>query len=157
MREEMTTSMLPHPERLVVLWLHTELDPPEQQWSAALRALVRERRTRGVTPDDLRYIVISDGGSPSAAQRAELFRDVHEGQPVRVAAITLALSNPVIRGIATAISWVNPGLRFFQPARFHDALAYLELSDWRGEIECEHRAMKERFGRPVRVFDQVAF
>jgi hypothetical protein len=119
--------------------------------------LVRERRARRLTPSQLRHIVIADGGSPSPDQRAELFREVHEGQPVRVAAITLALSNPVIRGVATAMSWGNPGLRFFQPARFRDALAYLDLGDQRSEIEHEYRAMKERLGRPVRVFDEVSF
>lgn len=157
MREEMITSILPHPELLVALWLHTELDPPDHQWSAAVQALVRERRTRGLTPSHLRCIVISDGGAPSVEQRVELFRDVHEGQPARVAAVTLALSNPVKRGIATAISWVNPGIRFFQPARFQDALAYLDLSDHRREIEREFRDMKERFGRLVRIFDQLSF
>jgi hypothetical protein len=157
MREEMATSILLHPELLVMLWLHTELDPPEAQWSAAVQSLVRERRARGLGPNQLRYIVIADGGSPSPEQRAELFREVHEGQPVRVAALTLALSNPVVRGIATAISWVNPGLRFFQPSRFHDALAYLDLGDQRSEIEREYRAMKERLGRPVRVFDEISF
>jgi len=157
MREEMTTSILPHPELQVVLWLHTELDPPDPQWSAAIQPLVRERRARGLTPSQLRYIVISDGGAPSATQRAELFRELHEGQPVRVAAVTLALSNPVTRGIATAVSWVNPGLRFFQPARFQDALTYLDLRDLRREIESEYRNMKERLGRVVRTFDQVSF
>jgi hypothetical protein len=157
MREEMTTSILPHPELLVVLWLHTELDPSSDQWSAVIQSLVRERRARGLSPHHLRYIVISDGGAPSAAQRVELFRDLHEGQPVRVAAVTLALSNPVTRGIATAVSWVNPGLRFFQPARFQDALAYLELSDQRREVEREYRDMKDRLGRLVRTFDQISF
>lgn len=157
MREEMTTSILPHPELLVALWLHTEVDPPDPQWTAAVQQLLRERRARGLPPNQLRYIVIADGAAPSVAQRAELFREVHEGQPVRVAVITLSLSNPVIRGIATAMSWVNPGLRFFQPARFPDALAYLELADHRSEIEREYRAMKDRLGRPVRVFDEVSF
>jgi hypothetical protein len=157
MREEMATSILPHPELLVALWLHTELDPPDHQWSAAVQSLVRERRTRGLAPNQLRYIVISDGGAPSGAQRVELFRDVHEGQPARVSAVTLALSNPVKRSIATAIAWVNPGIRFFQPARFQDALAYLELSDRRREIEREYRDLKQRLGRLVRVFDQISF
>jgi hypothetical protein len=157
MREEMTTRILSHPGLLVMLWLHTELDPPDHQWSLAVQALHRERRQRGRNPDQLRHIVISDGGAPGVAQRSQLFRDVHEGQPVRAAAVTLALSNPVKRCIATAISWLNPALRFFQPARFQDALAYLELGDYRREIEREYRDMNERFGRLVQVFERVSF
>ena len=157
MRDEMTISILPHPELLVALWLHTEVDPSDQQWSAAVQSLLRERRAHGFTPDQLRYIVISEGGAPSVAQRVELVRDVHEGQPARAAAVTLALSNPVKRSIATAISWLNPGIRFFHPARFQDALAYLDLGDQRREIEREYRGLKERLGCTIRVFDQVSF
>lgn len=157
MREELAISLLPHPEFLVVLWLHAELDPPAEQWTAVVESLVKARRARGVSLDRVRSLVISDGGSPNAGQRIQIVRDLHEGQPTRVGVVTLALSNPVKRGLATAMSWVNPSIRFFQPARFQDALAYLELSDQRSEVEREYRVLKQRCGRLVRIFDQVAF
>jgi len=157
MREELATSLFSHPEFLVVLWLHTELDPPDGQWSAAVERLASARRSKGVALDCVRTLVISDGGSPSAAQRVQVMRDLHEGQPSRVAVVTLSLSSPVKRGVATALSWINPSVRFFQPARFQDALLYLDLVEHRREIEREYRELNERFGRLVRIFDQVSF
>jgi hypothetical protein len=157
MREELATSIVPHAQFFVVLWLHTEVDPPADQWSGAIEQLVHARRQRGLSVDRLRSMVITDGGAPNAAQRAQTARDLHEGLPSKVAVLTLAMSNPVKRGVATALSWANPSIRLYQPKQLREALLYLDLVDERYAIELEYQRLHVRLNRLVRSFDLVNF
>jgi len=157
MREELATSILPHPLFLVVLWLHTEVEPPASQWATAVEQLVKARRQRGLGVDRVRSMVITDGGAPNPAQRVQIARDLHEGRPTKLAVLTLALSHPVKRGIATALSWVNPSIRFYQPTQFGDALAYLDLPDQGGAIQHEYQRLNARLNHLVRTLDLVSF
>lgn len=51
------------------------------------------------------------------------------GHPVRMAVVASALSNPIARGVATAVSWMNPSFRFFGPEQWSQALQHLQLGD----------------------------
>jgi hypothetical protein len=114
---------------LVFVWLHTENDPADEEWDAAFEVMNRSRRREGVPMADVRSLVISDGGAPGGLQRARLGHEF----PVKSSVITTVLSNPVKRGIATALSWVNPRFFFGAPKDAIRALEHLDLADqWEG-------------------------
>ncbi len=43
------------------------------------------------------------------------------------AGISTVLSNPIKRGIATAIGWINPGFKAVMPSEWRDALRHVNL------------------------------
>jgi hypothetical protein len=134
MHPEFSVRCIAHPHLLVVLWLHSSVDPPDSQWDPAVERLIEVRRASKATLRDTRQLVISDGGAPNVGQRQRFFRDFSSGLPSKVAVLTTALSDPVKRGVATALSWLNPAVRFYEPPQFEEALAYLDLTSSRAAI-----------------------
>jgi hypothetical protein len=152
---ELSTSTIEHERFWVVLWLHTDVDPPPSEWDATVARLVGLRQTRRLAVERIRQLVISDGGAPNAFQRNRLIRDLHEGLPCKSAVVTTALSNPIKRGIATALSWVNPAIRFYEPPRFREALEYLDLANEIDAIRQEYQNLQKRL-RPVRALKSIS-
>jgi hypothetical protein len=127
----------------VVLWLHTAKDSiTPTEWDEAMSRVVGHIRDHAVSPDRLRSLVVSDGGAPSAAQRADLNERFSRGTVVKNAVVTTVLDNPIKRGIATALAWVNPGFRFYQPSGFLDGVAHLDLAAHRDALWAELVAMQ---------------
>jgi hypothetical protein len=112
----------------VGLWLHTARDPSSEEWDASCKAFRELRRQCRENTAALRGVMISDGGAPNTIQRAQFFQPALGGQH-RTSAITNSLSNPVKRGIATAISWVNPRMRAFEPCQWWEALSHVGLTN----------------------------
>jgi hypothetical protein len=149
MHPEFSVRCITHSHLLVVLWLHSSVDPPDSQWGPAVERVIEARRASKVTLRDTRQLVISDGGAPNTTQRQRFFRDFSAGLPSKVAVLTSALSNPVKRGVATALLWLNPAVRFYEPPAFEEALAYLDLTGsgaaiWStyGELQQELKAVR---------------
>jgi hypothetical protein len=89
------------------------------------------RRSPGML---LRTIVITEGGSPNAAQRKEM-ADLFKG----VAPYTcIVSSSPLVRGMTTAIGWFNPNIKSVSPENMKDAFRYLEIAPF-----FEERVVKE--------------
>jgi hypothetical protein len=107
----------------IMVVIHTSRPPSDAEW---------KEYVDGVASCDLetaRSIVITDGGAPSAQQR-KLLNDVIGGrQPPGV----VISPSTFVRGVVTALSWFNPGLKAFAPEDFDKACHYLELSP--SEIE----------------------
>ena len=110
---------------LVFVWLHTQNDPTDQEWDTAFEAMRTRLSKEGVSLTEVRSLVISDGGAPGGVQRARIGREF----PTKASVITTVLSNPVKRGIATALSWVNPRSFFASPKEARRALEHLDLGD----------------------------
>jgi len=96
--------------------VHTAEKPTDVEWDAML-AHFRAKRAE-------RVIVFTDGGGPTTLQRGRL-NDALEGSVVKTAVVS---SSPVIRGIVTALSWFNPGIKSFLPHEASLALGYLGLA-----------------------------
>jgi hypothetical protein len=111
----------------LTVWLHTRVDPPGDQFEAALDELTRHRRVRNVSVDHVRSLVVSDGGAPNTKQRAQLTAALNHS-PSKLAVVTTVLENPLKRGVATALGWLNPDIRFYVPNQFRDAVDYLGLA-----------------------------
>ncbi|HEV8246088.1 MAG TPA: hypothetical protein VGP93_09985, partial [Polyangiaceae bacterium] len=90
----------------------------------------------------LRHLVVSDGAAPSAKQRKQLHTVAWEGKSGKIAVVTTVLSNPIKRGIATALSWMNPGFGFFGPEQFYKALAHIDMTSRENEIWAEYQTLR---------------
>jgi hypothetical protein len=124
----------------VTVWLHTKQDPTPAEWAQGVAETVRAKDRLKGDLSRMRLIAITDGGAPNATQRGELI-DVTRDQ-VKFAAVSIALSNPLKRGITTAISWLNPLFRAFPPDKFDNALSHLNLNDHRALILAELKHMQ---------------
>jgi hypothetical protein len=109
---------------LVFVWLHTRHDPSPQEWNAAFELMDVRRAQANVTPAEIRQLVISDGGVPGGVQRARMGRDY----PCLVSVISTMLANPIKRGVATALGWVNPKFLFCEPHELSNALQHIGLA-----------------------------
>jgi hypothetical protein len=125
----------------VILSLHTSVNPTPESWLRyldVLRAVLKEHRGN---VDELRSLVISDGGAPNAAQRKQVMDVVH-GKPNKIGVITNSLDNPLKRGVATALTWLNPAFRAVLPARWSEIFAHLDLHQHVDEVFLEFDAMQ---------------
>ena len=114
----------------VSLWLHTAQDPPKDEFAAAIEEIAARR----FTPKQLRNLVVTDGGAPDTAQRKLLIEHAWHNQPMKLAVVTTVLDNPIKRGVATALSWLNPNIHFFRPELFPSALAHVDLAPYGREV-----------------------
>jgi hypothetical protein len=117
----------------VSIWLHTTANPTSSSWSEGVERVAELKRQLGGDVSKILTLAISDGGAPNAMQRGQLFTEVLEGQS-KAAAISGQLSNRLLRGIATAISWLSPNFRAFPPEQFDAALMHLGLQEYRAKI-----------------------
>jgi sugar (pentulose or hexulose) kinase len=107
----------------VIVSVNGRTDPTDAEWDAYMEAITQTLAHHKGDLTRIRGISISAGGGPASAQRAKV-NQLLSGRTVRVAIIT---ASSVGRGIVTALSWFNPMIRAFSPARLSDAIRYLEL------------------------------
>ncbi|NUP09677.1 MAG: hypothetical protein HOW73_26835 [Polyangiaceae bacterium] len=96
--------------------LHMANAPSDDEWEGMLVYL------RANWP--ARVVVFTDGGGPTTLQRGRL-NDALSGKPLKTAVVT---SSAVVRGIVTALSWFNAGIKTFTPDRAPAALRYLGVA-----------------------------
>jgi hypothetical protein len=114
-------------ELTIAVWLHSAEDPPPERFDAACVAIQALKRAQPGVLKNMRMLVITDGGSPSAKQRAQLNVGTLDGVAVKTAAITNDLKNPIKRRIAQAILWTQPSFKAYGPNQWRNALAYLGI------------------------------
>jgi hypothetical protein len=112
----------------VGVWLHTRSDPAADEWSASCQRVRDFAKRNGGDFANFRAFMVTDGGAPDAVQRKELFRDALGGYPAKTVVIAEGVETSAIkRGIATAVSWINPNFRVFEPADLAAALEHIDL------------------------------
>ncbi len=112
----------------VGIWLHTGSDPSPEEWTASCRNVSEFAKSNGGDFSRFRAFMVTDGGTPDALQRKELFRDALGGYPARMSVITEAVVTSALkRGIATALTWMNPNFRVFEPGDLALALDHIGL------------------------------
>lgn len=117
----------------VALWLHTTEDPVDDQWAAALARIADLKNQKKGDISNFRMLVLTDGGAPNASQRGQLFTDLLGGK-TKSAAVSNVLSNRLKRGIATAVTWLNPSFKVYAPEQFLAALTYLDIADYAPQV-----------------------
>jgi hypothetical protein len=70
----------------------------------------------------------------------ELFR----GRATKLGVITNSLENPIKRGVATAITWLNPSFRAVMPAKWRELLGHLDLEPHVDELLLEFDELQKQ-------------
>jgi hypothetical protein len=138
----------------VHLWLHGETNPTAELWEANLEEGRRVMLENKVSIRQYRSLVFSDGAAPNARQRDQLNRNLHRGHAAPTSVVTDALSNPIKRGVATALQWLNPAFRFYLPGDIAEALAHLGLASAWHDLLPHLRALQGRVV-PVRALREA--
>lgn len=108
--------------------MHTAASPPADEWRRYEELLRQTKGAQGVDIGRMRVLVISDGGAPNTHQRHVVQNEIWEGRPVKMALLTNSLGNPIKRGIARALTWMNPDVSIFAPHDLSGALHHLGLA-----------------------------
>ncbi len=102
----------------IMVVIHTSRPPSDAEWKEYVDGV------ESLELETARSIVITDGGAPSAQQRKRL-NDVLGGRQPEGVVIS---PSTFVRGVVTALSWFNPGLKAYPPEDFDKACQYLRLS-----------------------------
>src|SRR5262245_53236996 len=110
-------------ELTLIIVLHNTQTPADSEW-AEFMALAREAERRDGGIANARVLAITDGGAPHAKQRDENNRFL-AGRKGIAAAVS---DSAFVRGVVTALSWINPAVKAFSPAAFPAALEHLGVA-----------------------------
>ncbi len=138
----------------LLIWLHTDVDPAPGEWQLSYDAIHAFKAKRGST-DSMCNLVLTDGGAPGAEQRAYFHKVLDEGQPRKYAVLSVSLSNPLKRGVATAIHWLNPAFQAWEPKDYEKALAHLGLAGKLPELWPVLLALQGKL-RPTKTLAKLA-
>lgn len=120
-------------------------NPSDTDWDAYL-AFVKENLGGRKAPVTL---VSSKGGGPTPAQRQrlnDLTKSVNVEKTLKVAVLT---QSPVVRGIATALSWFVQGYKAFAPSDISAALDFLGVNSTdQAEIKKRVPQLHDRIEEP---------
>ena len=123
----------------VLIAAHSSNDPSDEEWEAF------KRFSMELPAEVDRYVIATDGGGPSAKQRAAVNEVVKWRAQPRVVIIS---SSTLVRGPVSALSWFNPRIRAFAPPEFHEAMKYLELTPTQsGQVGVELRKLQAELKR----------
>lgn len=129
-------------EQELLLCLDTVNDPAPAEWQRFLDLLEKAKKKNGGDISKVGFLVVTDGGAPNAKQR-EMMTSV-AGGPFRLVGISNALSNPIKRGITTAISWANPLFMAISPNQWRMGLRHLGMEKHVVPILAEFERMQRR-------------
>jgi hypothetical protein len=121
----MLSSLVETQHNAVLIQLHTSEAPTDAEWNTCLALGEQYGKKQNGSFSSLRVLAITDGGAPTTLQRGKL-NDVMDGQTVLVSTVS---SNSMVRGVVTALSWFNRGIRVFSPAQITSALDHLLLTE----------------------------
>jgi hypothetical protein len=138
---------------VVVLSLHNAEDPSADDWKKYLNVSGQALKKVHDDVDKLRNLVITDGGAPNAKQRKQMADLVHS-RANKIGVLTNSLENPIKRGVATAITWLNPAFRAVMPARWHELFAHLDLERHVHPLLAEFDQMQRQLS-PVATLTEV--
>lgn len=140
---------------LVGVFLCTDAQPPAEEVDAYVNELRRLKLREGAAFWKLCMFIVTDGAAPNTAQRHAILNDVFETRPIKMAAVSCALNKPIPRGIATAISWMNPSFKAFAPAQTAQAFAHLGLTSDIDFVWEQLRALQARL-KPNHTLELMA-
>jgi hypothetical protein len=123
----MVQRLIPADTGDILLAAHSAQPPTQAEWSTYVsncRQVLSHTTQVGGTA---RVLAMSDGGGPTAAQRAELKSVIAASKTASRTAVMH--SNRMLRGIVTAVSWFNPGIKSFAIHEFDQAMVFLGVND----------------------------
>jgi len=103
----------------IVVVVHNTLPPLAHEWNHMIEVYKGHP-----LPDLLRCLVFTEGGSPTAAQRADLTTAL----PNKKMPVSVVTQSVLARAAGTAIAWLVPHLRIFSPTDFEKALDHINVT-----------------------------
>lgn len=103
----------------IIISVHNENPMTDEESNASLNFL------KGCDISQTRMLVVTKGGSPTAAQRKRL-NDVLQGQEMTTAVVADGM---ILMGVVTAMSWFNKKIKAFSIGDIEDAFRYLEVPE----------------------------
>jgi hypothetical protein len=95
---------------------------------------------RKMDPSSTRALIITDGGSPSPAQRKD-FVNILQGREYWMAVCTDSI---MVRGVVTAVGWFTRKTKAFSKDNVGDAFQYLEIaSSSQARLRAEIRTLQQ--------------
>lgn len=92
-----------------------------------------------------RVLIVTKGGAPTAAQRKD-FNDLLQGRVFQVAVVCDLIT---VRGIVTAMSWFNSGIKSFTSAELDAAMRYVGIPQSHSDIVRRELAkLQSSLGKP---------
>ena len=114
----------------LLLYLHTDQAPTEAQWDEGLELMRQCESALGGDLSRMSIIAVTDGGAPTGPMRAG-FISWLDGRQLNVSVVS---DGTMVRGVVTAISWFNPMIKPFSPARWNEALTHGHATEAEGAI-----------------------
>jgi hypothetical protein len=125
----MKTLRFAHAGKFIVL-VHNREPPAQAEWDAYIAALTVSRRTLSV----LNLLVVTEGGAPNAAQRAQI-ATAYGDTPTLTAVCN---RSAIVQRVITAVGWITRArLRGFDYDDLAGAMDYLAIAP------TEHRKIAE--------------
>jgi hypothetical protein len=118
--------------------------PPDSEWAQWVE-FVTVNSTPGMQP---RIVVMTEGGAPTAAQRAALSGVTEQYKAeVKVAVLTESM---IARGALTALSWFAADVyRPFSPNDSDKAFHYLDIASKGPQVKDLIRNLQKQLGLPL--------
>jgi hypothetical protein len=108
-----------------MLLVHTKLPPSKEEWAAYMaEATIMDQSVNGDLTN-AGILVFTDGGAPNTVQRTEINTWLH-GRRIRTGVIC---ASAFIRGVVTALNWLNKDIKAFAPHEWKEAMAHVGLAD----------------------------
>lgn len=109
-----------------VVVVHNDQTPSDDDWRAWVEWNHKNVVEKGLIG---RYLIVSEGGAPTAAQRKMLHETMAPPLKKDPAWIKTAVVTPstFVRGVMTAMSWLDPIFRAFSPQDIASAYKYLGI------------------------------
>jgi hypothetical protein len=109
----------------IIVALHTANVPSDEEWDEYLGFVEQALARVEGDASRVRGFAITDGGAPNAKHRGKLNAYLKDNR-IHGSVVT---SNPLVRGVVTALSWVNPNIRAFSPRNAENGLRQLGLAN----------------------------
>lgn len=109
-----------------VVYVGGKRPPRDDEWMHYLDALEQAGMIDGVAR---RYLIITDGGSPTLAQQKIMHERIHRALAASPGSLKAALVTPstFARGVGVALTQQSPIFKLFRPEEMPDVYAYLGI------------------------------
>ncbi len=135
------------------IWMHGTEAPENDKWQASIEAMRAYVRAHDNKFDNYRGLVFTDGGAPTASQRADL-NSIYGGRPVKVAVIA---NSAFVRAVITALTWFDLKIKAFAPKEIAAALDHIGVRPVeRRRLFTELRAMEAECGGRINIYRSAA-
>jgi hypothetical protein len=114
----------------IFVFLHNKEAPEREPWTRTMEQFEAYAIKHERDISRLCVLVFSDGGGPDAVQRDQLKQFYKKyGAGVRSSIIS---DSTLVRGVVTALSWLNPVMKAFSPKDLRAALNHIGLGEKAG-------------------------